>query len=101
MEDTIRADIDEIRVVSVSFDSNAETVSRIDTRGVVAGAAEGFSGGAAIVTALGSAEAAMRRAISMIADRAWSLADTLDRVGADYEHTDAYLAAELAAAVPE
>ncbi len=101
MADTIRADIDELFSLSTTFQGIAGRIARIDTRAISAGSVEGFSGGAAIVEALAAVESASRRSVSLLADRAWSTSDTIDRVAADYENTDEYFAAGLARAVPE
>lgn len=101
MTDTIRADIDELFSLSKDFQGLAGRIGRIDTRAISAGAAEGFPGGAAIVEALAAVESGSHRAVSLLADRAWSTSDTIDWIAADYENTDEYFAAGLARAVPE
>lgn len=101
MADTIRADIDELFSLSKDFQGIAGRIGRIDTRPISVGAAESFPGGAAVVEALAAVESALQRAVSLLADRAWSTSDTIDRVAADYENTDEYFAAGLAQAVPE
>lgn len=101
MADTIRADIDELFSLSTVFNGIASRIGLIDTGVMSAGASEGFPGGAAIVEALAAVESASRRSVSLLADRAWSTSDTIDRVAADYENTDEYFAAGLSRAVPE
>lgn len=98
---TITADIDEMRRVADLFRSTARGLGEVDTSTVTADTSEAFDGGAAVVSAVATAEAAIRRAVTLIADRAWSISDTIDVVCTDYETTDDEFAARLAAAVPE
>ena len=100
MADTVKADIPQLRVVSDRFDVLAEQLSTIDTSTIAADAAHCFPAGSSASAALDAAELATRRALLVLADRAWSLHDTLNRVCDDYTRTDAHLASELGKVVP-
>ncbi len=52
-----------------------------------------------VAAALGGAEAATRRALLILADRAWALHDTMNRVCEDYSQTEEHFRDELARAV--
>ncbi|NLE82708.1 MAG: hypothetical protein GX610_24670, partial [Rhodococcus sp.] len=54
----------------------------------------------AIAAAIGDAENATRRALLILADRAWAVHDTMNRVCEDYTRSDEYLRDELNKAVP-
>lgn len=98
--DSIEADLDHILSVSAIFRSVARRVCEVDTEQVSTGAADGFPGGAAIVHALTPVRSAVQRAFAILADRAYSTCDTMDRVCEDYRNTDDFFAAELNRAIP-
>ncbi|WP_287219494.1 hypothetical protein [Rhodococcus sp. (in: high G+C Gram-positive bacteria)] len=99
MPDTLEADLPQIRTVSDRFDAHATEVSAIDTTGIRVDDAHTYLKKSDIAVALGSAEEATRRALLLLADRAWALHDTLDRACEDYTRADEYLRDELNKAV--
>lgn len=101
MGDTIRVDIPELITVSDTFGGVASQFADIDTGSYTAGLDDALPGGSATAAAVAAAAVVARRAALLLADRAWAIADTVDRVCEDYENTDDYLAAELARAVGE
>lgn len=100
MPDTLEADIPQIRTISGCFDNHAEELTDIDTSTMRTGAAGGFLRYSATANALGDAENATRRALLILADRAWALHDTMNRVCDDYTQADRYFSDELRKAVP-
>ncbi|NLV78291.1 MAG: hypothetical protein GXY65_02900 [Rhodococcus sp.] len=100
MPDSIEVDIPQLQAVSARFDRLAEEMSIIDTSDIDSDAATHFPGGASVVSGLALAEEATARALLRLADRAWSIHDTLDRVCKDYTNTVDYLVDELNKATP-
>lgn len=101
MSGTIEIDLPHLRAVSRHFDDHAEELCAIDTSAVKVPSADGFPQSSSVAAALGAAEHATRRALLILADRAWVLHDTMNRVCTDFSHTDEYLRDELAKAVAE
>ncbi len=73
MPDTLEADLPQIRVVSESFDAHAEEVSGIDTSTMRVDTTHSFLQNSATAAAIGDAENATRRALLILADRAWAI----------------------------
>ncbi|MFD6894082.1 hypothetical protein ACFWB0_05960 [Rhodococcus sp. NPDC060086] len=99
MTNTLEADLPQIRSVSRHFDLHAEELCEIDTSQMKTHSTSGFLQASSVAAALGDAEAATRRALLILADRAWALHDTMNRVCEDYSHTEEYFRDELARAV--
>lgn len=100
MPDTLEADLPQLQLVSERFDAHAKEVSTIDTSSMRVDTGNVFVQNSATAAAIGAAEDATRRALLILADRAWALHDTMNRVCEDYTRLDEYLRDELNKAVP-